>query len=161
MQLLQNNLFRKKQNGCSGSDVRIALIEIYKFIISKDINSSIVRLLSTAVKVCEIMYALDTQRSPRSVLQLYNLTWLHHELCKSQFVKFHEVTHDKFYRLYLHSIVIHALLQYEVLCLRSVNTENQERIFQQAKTIALATTNRKPENVVLNVMLRLQAKQVN
>lgn len=70
LQLLQNNLFRKKQNGYSGSDVRIALIEIYKFILSKDINSSIVRLLSTAVKVCEIMYALDTQTSPRSVLQL-------------------------------------------------------------------------------------------
>lgn len=116
LQLLQN-LFRQRQNGYSGSDVRIALIEIHKFIISKYINSSIVHLLSTAVKVCEIMYALDTQRSPRSVLQLYNLTWLHHELCKSLFVKFHEVTHDKFYRLYLHSIVIHALLQYEVLCL--------------------------------------------
>ena len=96
LQLLQNNLFRKKQNGYSVSDVRIALIEIYKFIISKYINSSIVYLLSTAVKVCEIMYALDTQRSPRSVLQLYNLTWLHHELCKSLFVKFHEVTHVSF-----------------------------------------------------------------
>ena len=42
-----------------------------------------------------------------------------------------------------------------------MNTENQERISQQAKTIALATTNRKPENVVLNAMLCLQAKQVN
>ena len=137
------------------------MIEIYKFILLKDINSSIVRLLSTAVKVCEIMYALDTQRSPWSVLQLYNLTWLNHELCKSLFVKFLEVTHDKLFGLYLHSIVLHAPLQYDVLCLRSVNTENQERIFQQAKTIALPTTNKKPENVVLNVMLRLQAKQVN
>ena len=87
------------------------------------------------MKVCEIMYALDTQRSPWSVLQLYNLTWLNHELCKSLFVKFLEVTHDKLFGLYLRSIVIHAPLQYDVLCLRSVNTENQERIFSRLKLL--------------------------
>jgi hypothetical protein len=41
-----------------------------------------------------------------------------------------------------------------------VNIENEERIFQQAKTIA-NTTNRKPENVLPSILLRLQAKQLN
>ncbi len=47
---------------------------------------------------------------------------------------------------------------YEIICLRSVNTENQERIFQQAKQIALNCTNRKPENIIPTIFLRLQAK---
>ena len=43
---------------------------------------------------------------------------------------------------------------------KSVNTENQERIFQQAKQIALKCTNRKPENVIPSVLIRLQAKEI-
>ena len=41
-----------------------------------------------------------------------------------------------------------------------VNTENQERIFQQTKQIALKCTNRKPENVIPSVLIRLQAKGI-
>ena len=48
-------------------------------------------------------------------------------------------------------------MQYEIICLRSVNTENQERIFQLAKQIA---TNRKPENIIPTIFLRLQAKGI-
>ena len=58
-------------------------------------------------------------------------------------------------------MVVHAPRQYEIVCLRSVNTENQEHLFQQAKKIAASTTNRKPENVIPSIMLRLQAKQIN
>ncbi len=55
---------------------------------------------------------------------------------------------------------MHAPVQYEVVCLRSVNTENQERIFQKSKQIAITTTNRQPGNVVHTLLLRLQAKQL-
>ncbi len=47
-----------------------------------------------------------------------------------------EITYEKLFGLYLHSIVVHAPLQYEIVCLKSINTENQERLFQQAKSIA-------------------------
>jgi len=63
--------------------------------------------------------------------------------------------------IYLHSLAVHAPMQYELVCLRSVNTENQERIFQQAKHIARTTTNRQPGNVIPTLLLRLQAKQLN
>ena len=46
------------------------------------------------------------------------------------------------------------------MCLKSVNTENQQRMFQQAKSIASNCTNRKPENVIPSVLLRLQAKEL-
>ena len=49
--------------------------------------------------------------------------------------------------------------QYELACLRSLNTESEERLFGQARAIADFCTNHHPENVIPQVMLRLQAKQ--
>lgn len=60
---------------------------------------------------------------------------------------------------HLHVLVIHAPAQYEIMCLRSCNTECEERLFGQAKAIALTTTNRQPSTTIPNILLRLQAKQ--
>ena len=49
--------------------------------------------------------------------------------------------------------------QLELACLRSLNTEGQERLFGQARVIAEACTNQHPDNVIPQIMLRLQAKQ--
>ena len=77
------------------------------------------------------------------------------------FTELREISYPRLFGAYLHALVVHCPIQYEVVCQRSVNTENQERVFQQAKTIAKNTTNRKPENVIPSIMLRLQAKQIN
>ena len=157
-ELLQHLLLSKKQNGYSGSDLRVALIEVNNLIQCQDVDEEIHLLLSTAVKISERLYSSCDKRTPKSILQLYNCTWLHHELCKSLFTKPNDISYGKFFGLYLHSLVAHAPRQYEIVCLRSVNTENQERMFQQAKQIALNCTNRKPENVIPTILLRLQAK---
>ena len=47
------------------------------------------------------------------------------------------------------------------MCLKSINTENQERLFQQAKSIASKCSNRKPDNVISSVLLRLQAREIS
>ena len=161
LELLTNILYSKKKNGYSGSDLRLALIETYKLLYFQQTDQQIKILLSTAVKISEILYSTYEKRTPKSILQLYNCTWLHHEICKSIFTNPHDTSYTKFFGTYLHALVAHGPIQYEVVCLRSVNTENEERIFQQAKTIASATTNRKPENVIPSIMLRLQAKQLN
>ena len=90
------------------------------------------------------------------LLQLYNNAWLHHELCSEMF---NPRSRQRLFGSYLHSISAHAALQYEIVCLKSVSAENQERLFGQARRIATATSNRQPENVISNVLLRLQAKQ--
>lgn len=45
------------------------------------------------------------------------------------------------------------------MSLRSCNAECEERIFGQAKAIAQGTTNRQPNTIIPNILLRLQAKQ--
>lgn len=161
LDLLTNILYSKRQNGYSGSDLRAALLQTYKLLYFQDVDSSIKMLLSTVVKISEVLYSADDKRTSKSILQLYNCTWMHHELCKSIFTNLHEISYPRLFGSYLHALAVHSPVQYEVVCLRSVNTENQERIFQQAKTIASNTTNRKPENVIPSIVLRLQAKQLN
>ncbi len=60
---------------------------------------------------------------------------------------------------YLHALTSHAPTQYELVSLRSLNTENQERLFGQARTKADACTNHHAENIIPQIMIRLQAKQ--
>ena len=90
---------------------------------------------------------------------MYNCTWIHHEVCLKLFTITHAVSREKFYRSYLHDLTCHSGQQYEIVCLRSVNAECQERLFGQAKRTALNTTNRKPNNVIPEILLRLQMRQ--
>ena len=62
---------------------------------------------------------------------------------------------------YLHALTAHSPEQYELVCQRSINTENQERLFGQARVIAETCTNHHANNVIPQVLLRLQAKQEN
>ncbi len=146
-----------KINGYSGRDLRIALIETCKlFQTMIDVNEELKTLLTTAVKISEILYSQDDKRTLKSILQLYNCTWLHYELCKQFFCSPREVSYENFFGIYIHSLVVHAPIQYKIVCLTSINTENEERLFQQAKRIARLTTNRHPEHVIPSILLRLQ-----
>ena len=104
--------------------------------------------METAVRISEILY-----------LQLYNITWLHHTLCSKLFTRTKHVTRTAFFGLYLHHLVVHAPQQYELISLNSVNTE-AERSFGQAKQFAHQAFNYHVDNVILNVMAQLQAKEL-
>jgi hypothetical protein len=65
----------------------------------------------------------------------------------------------KMFGHYLHAMTAHLPTQYELACLRSLNTESQERLFGQARGIAETCTNHHPDNIIPQIMLRLQAKQ--
>lgn len=69
-----------------------------------------------------------------------------------------DLSRSTFFGSYLHSVVAHAPLQLEIISLRSINTENQERIFNQARRIATGATNRHPQYIISTTVLRLQAK---
>ena len=87
------------------------------------------------------------------------MCWLHMELCKSLFSTPEKLTKTKMFGIYVHSLTAHSATQLELACLRSLNTESQERLFGQGRLNAEACTNHHPDNVIPQVMLRLQAKQ--
>ena len=71
-----------KKRGPSGSDARVALLEIKNIIQCRDFDQDFKMLLLTAVKISERLYSSDLKRTLKNILQLYNCTWLHLELCK-------------------------------------------------------------------------------
>lgn len=143
----------------SGADLRRVVIQIYLLLKDLDCSSKILLLLQTIIKVGEISYSLDDCRSPRQLLQMYNTCWLHMELCRDMFGNPKKITRSKMFGHYLHALTAHSPTQYELASLRSLNTENQERLFGQGRIIAESCTNHHLENVIPQVMLRLQAKQ--
>ena len=125
----------------------------------QDIDPPLLALVSTIVRVSEILYSGDTKRTPKSVLQLYNLTRYHHELVAtcSQILNY-RIKHT-YLVLYLQDLVVHTPSIYSLVCMRSTNAESQERLFSQAKHIGLKATSRKPENILPKILICIQARQ--
>ena len=150
------NLVVPKEKPSCG-DYRRAAIRLLALLKGKA-STNVCTLLSTVIEISEILYSLDDKRNTTTILRLHNLTWLHHELCRDLFSTLHKLGRQKMFGLYLHALTCHAPKQYEIMCLRSCNAENEERLFGQAKAIALHATNRQPGNVLPTILLRLQVK---
>ena len=134
----------------SGADLRRVAIQLC------DCSSRILFLILSLLKIA---YSRDDKRCPCQLLQLYNMCWLHMELCKDLFSSPEKMSKSKLFGHYVHALTAHLPTQLELACLRSLNTEGQERLFGQARTIAEACTNHHPDNAIPQLMLRLQAKQ--
>ena len=142
-----------------GGDYRLALIHILTLLKRKPTPAHVLRLIETVLDISELLYAEEAKRSPKAILRLYNTTWLHFELCSELLSSTSTVSHRRMFGIYLHSITFHAPQQYEIVNLKSTNTEHEERLFGQAKGMVHKATNRQPHSVIPNILLRLQAKQ--
>lgn len=87
----------------SGADLCRAVIQLYLLLKDLDCNSKILLLLQTIIKIGQISYSLDKHRSPRQLLQLYNVCWIHMELCRDLFSSPQKLTRSKaiIYTLFL------------------------------------------------------------
>ena len=154
--LIDSCLAKEKK---SGADLRRVAIQLYLLLKDLDCSSRVLFLLQSIIKIGEIAYSRDDKRCPRQLLQLYNMCWIHMELCRDLLSQPEKISKTKMFGHYVHAITAHIPTQYELACLRSLNTESEERLFGQARAIADFCTNHHPENVIPQVMLRLQAKQ--
>jgi len=73
-------MYSRREGGFTGVDLWVALLELYKLLKAQDVDSDIKLLLEAGV-----LYAGEERRTPKTILQLYNGTWVHHELCLSLF----------------------------------------------------------------------------
>ena len=154
--LIENCLAKAKK---SGADLRRVVIQVFLLLKDTDCSSRILLLLRSIIKIGEIAYSRDDKRCPRQLLQCYNMCWLHMELLKDLFTAPKETTKTKFFGHHVHAMTAHIPTQLELACQRSLNTESEERIFGQARQIGEDCTNHHADNVIPQIMLRLQAKQ--
>ena len=143
----------------TGFDYRRTLIHLLQLLHKLDAPNNICALIETLVDISSLLYSREEERTMQKVLRLYNRAWLHFELLREIFTQPKQITRRKLFGAYLHAITVHAPVQFQTMSLRSCNTEHEERLFGQAKQIAAATTNRKPESIVPNILIRPQAKQ--
>ena len=58
----------------------------------------------------------------------------------------------------MHSLVCHAPIQHRIIALRSTNTEQQECHFSTFSSVSLATSSRRPGEIITPGMIRMQAE---
>ena len=137
-----------------GSDLREAIIQVMHILVKcrVDRQDNLFLLISTIVKISEIVYSNDSRRCPKQCLQFYNCAFLHHIL-------YLDMVKPQKCSIYFHSMLIHGPVQHELVCSRSVNTEAEERTFKQASNSA-KNTDHKVDGFIEALLIRLQCKQM-
>ena len=110
-------------------------------------------LFETLVEIQGLLYSHEDQRTVKSILRLYNLTFVHGMEARQLFKKPKALTKRNMFGQYFH-----APQQFRVVALTSTNAENEEREFNFLKNVSTHTSNHHPENVLINAFVRTQVK---
>ena len=141
------------------SDLRKALILMYLKLRSLQPDSVLTDLYRTAVDITYFCYDHESIRTPKSVLCLHNRTFLHAHQCSIVFADPKSISQKRMFGRFFHSLTAHAASMFRIISLRSLNTEQHERVFQQSKAITKGTSNNHPEHVISNIIQRLAFEQ--
>ena len=163
IEIVIKNTIAGKDSGHTGADLRVCAVRVLAALIDArkagcHVDTEVMQLMETVVKVSENLYADESKRSSRHILQLYNCCWLHHELCLTLFS---HLASTKFFGLYFHALLIHGPIQAEIASSRSLNTEAHERMFCSIKSVTKSCTNRQPAYVMPRLLQCLQAKRID
>ena len=123
------------------------------------IDGKVLRLLKTLSEVQRILYLRDDERTALEVLRLHNSCFEHYILMKEIFSgKLIGLTRERLYGKYMHNLLVHAPIQYRVVSGDSINTEDEERQFNEIKNICRGTTNNKPGHFIGNIIVRMKCE---
>ena len=124
------------------SDYRKAMILFYLKLNEIKADQTIVDIFQSAVHMSHLLYTSDYHRTP----------FLHGMLCTEVF----SATTSSFFGRYFHSLTTHSPILFRIVSMRSINTEDQERMFGQAKMITKATSCNRPNEIITNILQRVQ-----
>ena len=93
------------------------------------VTDNVQTLLDTMTEISSILYSRPEKCCQKSILRLHNQTFLHDIVCEEVIGRLQVLSEKKFYGRYFHSLAVHAPIQHRIVCLRSTNTEQQERHF--------------------------------
>ena len=118
-------------------------------------------LFVTLSEIKEILYSSDDERSPQRLLRMTNLIFQYvliiHIYIRDNLVS---LTPRKCFGVYLPAIMKHAGLRYRIVCGIGANTEKEEVMFRSIKTDTKLTSNFHSDQLVSNIIIRLQAREI-
>lgn len=154
--LIISSFSGKEAKRCA--DYRLSLVQCTKAIEDQQMFSKeLTELFTTLAEIQSILYMDEGRRTPKQILRLYNLTFLHAIGLKT--LKMTVKNKRKLFGQYYHVLISHAPQQFRIISLASCNAEDEERQFNFLKTVSASTSNHHPENVLANAFIRLQVKQ--
>lgn len=129
-----------KKEKAKGSDYRHAAVLLLLCLLQQKQDNSISTILQTVVEISEIMYSTDDKRSCKSILRLYNLTWIHAEKCVEVFHTPRKMSREKFFGTF---ILLSATLPHSMnlsLSELSMQRVRRECLATQTKSLAIPPT---------------------
>ena len=142
-----------------GVDYLVGLIQLVTLLRDK-IDDDIFDIFETMCEIQEVLYGSESKTSVEMILRLHNQSFLRMMLLK-KIVKdtlSPKLTKKKFYGKYLHALIAQAPMLLRMGSGKSTNAEEEERTFKSLKTITTSTSNFQPDHVILNAVIRYQAK---
>ena len=121
--------------------------------------STLTALLQTGVEIAEILYSDPEKRSPQTVLRLHNLTYVHAQHCIKIFGKPKTMSMRKMFGRYFHSLTTHSALLHRIVAPCLLNTEVEERMFGQCKSITKNTSNQHTNHIITNILVRMNCEE--
>ena len=155
--IIHNSFNRKEAKNSSNYRERLLILCVW--LTEKHPGHFATEIFTTLVEIQEILYATDQHRNRVFILRLDNICFKHAMLLKIHLQGcLKPLTSRKFFGSYYHSLFIHAPQQYRLVSGRTSNTENEEATFNAIKVATNLTSNHYPPNVIVNALIRLQAK---
>ena len=140
-----------------GSDYRNAVMKLTAAVRGK-VEAKIQRLVDTLAELAILLYGTDEARTPRSILRLYNVSFMHANLCLEVLYPPRNLSLGVLYGLYFHKLMVHAAEETRIVSGYTRLTENEERQFKALREFA-PCTNGHIEHVAKQLFERLQVRQ--
>ena len=137
------------------SDYRKAIILLYIKFRDNKFDKEYEELFRTAAELSHLLYSQDEKRVPKSILALHNISFLHGMICVQLF---RDTAPPRMFGRYFHALISHSPLFFRLASMSALNTEDEERIFGQAKSITKSTSNYHVEQVIDNIITRVQVE---
>ncbi|CAC5365492.1 unnamed protein product [Mytilus coruscus] len=153
------------KNQVKGSDARLYLVKLAKFAANlheqKKIDKNTIQMIESLVEITNICYSKYECRSPKQILRLYNQCFLFAVTCRIVIgiPSNPKMSKRKFFGSHFHSVTVHLPECLRIFNLRSIVTEQEERIFGDLRRISENTTNRQTQFICDNAMLRFNSQQ--
>ena len=146
---------KDKTRGC---DYRTALIDLTCRLVGL-CDNNIYLVLRLLCEVSRLAYLPAENRNSREVVRFCNVTYMYGVLFQIVFSGCKGLSLRKMFGIYYHIILAHMAIQFFTTPLSSLNAEDDERQFAAINSISRGTSNRKPDHILSNSILRIQAER--
>ena len=145
----------------NSSDYRASLLIVCGWLMKKQPDHFVSKILLPHTEIQEILYQTDKDRRTTSILGLHSFCFQHAMLFKINLQgKLMTLTSRKFFGFYYHSLIKHAPEKCSLFSGRSSDTEKGEGTFKSIKMFNNLSSNHDPNNNdLINALIRLQCRE--